>query len=327
MAFTRISAHESSDRGSSMRRLLTAARLIAALIVCLPRSTAAQPWVPPAGTGAVTVGLQRIDHTGHRVTDGTLFSNGKSLNVSLYIGAEYALTDRWSLSATLPYVFGKYSDPAPPPPFVPFLPIDQCRCWNSDFQDFDVTARYSVAIGSVALTPSLSATLPVQDYAYRGEAAVGRHLRELRVGVDAGLRLDAFHPRLSLDGRYALALVERVLDIPNNRSNGAVGVAYRIRPNLSARAVVGWQRTHGGLRIGSPPPSDLLPPGEVNTRERVDEHDRLLRDNSTHVGGTVSYQFTRVDVFATYLAFVSGSDTHAGRAITTGISWPFELRR
>jgi hypothetical protein len=70
-----------------------------------------------------------------------------------------------------------------------------------------------------------------------------------------------------------------------------------------------------------------LPPGEVNTPERLDQHDRLLRDNSTHVGWTVSYHFTRVNVFGSYVAFMEGSDTHAGRAMTTGISWPFELRR
>ncbi len=306
---------------------MIAARQITALVILLPRVVGAQPWVPPAGTGALSIGVQRIDHTGHRVTDGTLFSNGRSLNVSLYIGAEYALTDRWSISATLPYVFGRYTDAEPPPPFIPFLAIDQGRCWNSGFQDFDVTARYSVASGSFALTPSVSAALPSQNYVYRGEAAVGRHLRELRLGVDAGLRLDAIHPRLSFDGRYSLAIVERVLDIPNNRSNGAVGIAYRLRSNLSARAAVGWQRTHGGLRLGSPLPSDLLPPGEVNTPERLDQHDRLLRDNSTHVGWTVSYHFTRVNVFGSYVAFMEGSDTHAGRAMTTGISWPFELRR
>jgi hypothetical protein len=30
-------------------------------------------------------------------------------------------------------------------------------------------------------------------------------------------------------------------------------------------------------------------------------------------------------VFASYIAFVGGTDTHAGGALTAGISWPFEL--
>ena len=50
-----------------------------------------------------------------------------------------------------------------------------------------------------------------------------------------------------------------------------------------------------------------------------------MRDNYWHVGGGVSYSFSRMDVFASYIAFVGGTDTHAGGAFTAGISWPFEL--
>jgi hypothetical protein len=32
-----------------------------------------------------------------------------------------------------------------------------------------------------------------------------------------------------------------------------------------------------------------------------------------------------MDVFASYIAYVSGTDSHAGRALTLGVSWPFEL--
>jgi len=66
-------------------------------------------------------------------------------------------------------------------------------------------------------------------------------------------------------------------------------------------------------------------PGEVNTPERLLQHDRLLRDNYFHAGGGLSYSFPRMDVFLSYIAFVSGTDTHAGRAFTLGVSWPFEF--
>jgi len=289
------------------------------------RSAAGQAWVPSAGTGSVTFAVQRIDHTGHRVTDGTLFANGQSVNVSLYFGIDYALTDRWMVSAALPYVFGKYLDPQPPPPFIPFLPVDACRCWNSSAQDFDVTVHYNVVNGAFALTPSISAGVPSHDYAYRGEAVVGRRLRELRLAIDAGQRLDLISDRLSVSGQYAYAVVERVLDIPNNRSNATLGVSMQVASKLSTRGLLSWQRTHGGLRAGSPPPAALTLPGEVNTAERLEQHDRLLRDNSLRLGASATYQLPRLEVFASYLSFVQGTDTHAGRAITIGISWPFEL--
>ena len=51
----------------------------------------------------------------------------------------------------------------------------------------------------------------------------------------------------------------------------------------------------------------------------------FMRDNYWHVGGGLSYSFSRMDVFASYIAFVGGTDTHAGRALHAGISWPFEV--
>jgi hypothetical protein len=57
------------------------------------------------------------------------------------------------------------------------------------------------------------------------------------------------------------------------------------------------------------------------------EHDRLLRDNNWRLGAGITYSMPQMDVFASYVEFVRGTDSHAGRAFTTGISWPFELGR
>jgi hypothetical protein len=81
---------------------------------------------------------------------------------------------------------------------------------------------------------------------------------------------------------------------------------------LSARGALAWQVSHGGLRS-----------------TEIDENtfllfDRILRDNYFHAGGGVSYSFPRVDMFFAYVAYVGGTDTHAGRAVTIGISMPFE---
>ena len=32
------------------------------------------------------------------------------------------------------------------------------------------------------------------------------------------------------------------------------------------------------------------------------------------------------EVFGSYVHFADGTDTHAGRAISFGVSWPFQLR-
>jgi hypothetical protein len=94
---------------------------------------------------------------------------------------------------------------------------------------------------------------------------------------------------------------------------------------LLVRGLSLWQRTHGGLRVGSDPPSALGFAGEVNSSERRLEHDRLLRDNYWHLGTGVSYSLPRVDLFGSYIEYVKGTDSHAGRVFTVGASWPFEL--
>ena len=283
--------------------------------------------MPPRGSGSVTVLHQRISYTGHRLTDGSVFDGVQSTNLAFYVDVEYALTDRLSFSAGLPYVFAKYTDPNPPPPPIPYLPVDECHCWNDGWQDFGFTARYNVIDKGFALTPSVSVGVPSHNYNFRGEAVLGRHLREVRVAIDAGQRLDAISSRLSVQGSYSYAFVERVIDIPNNRSNASVEGSYLLTRKLATRGFLSWQRTHGGLRFGSGPQADLVFPGEVNTPERLFQHDRLLRDNHWRVGGGAAYSFSHVDVFASYSAFAGGTDAHTGRVLTFGVSWPFQLGR
>lgn len=298
------------------------------VIVCLSLTPAAsgQAWVPPAGVGAVSTQFQWISNTGHFLTDGSLRPAAASQNASVYIETEYAFTDRLSFDFGVAYVFSRYSSKDNPPPIFPFLPTDQCRCWNSEWQDVGFTARYNVLGGSrrsYAVTPSISVGIPSHDYAFRGEAVVGRNLREVRLAVDAGKRLDMISRRLSVQGRYSYTFVEKVLDIPNNRSNINLEPGYELSRKLFVRALFTWQRVHGGLRLGAPGTA-LVPPGDINTPELLVQSDRLRRANYFHVGTGASYSLRHVDLFASYIAYASGTDTHAGRAFTVGASWPFE---
>lgn len=319
-----------SPDGSPIYGSPRSAVLALALSVGIVWQARGQAWVPPAGEGSVSFSYQRIDNTGHRLTNGFLIPAGNSLDMGLYIEGEYSPINRLAVTVGLPYVFAKYTDPNPPPPPLPYLPVDQCHCWQSGVQDFGFSARYNLigqTSGFFVLTPSIAATIPSHAYNYRGEAALGRDLRELRVGVDVGERMDRLVRNLSLQEHYSYAFVERVLGIPDNRSNANLEGVYVIKRRLAPRGFVSWQRTHGGLRSGSPPPAALVFPGEIDTPDLLEQHDRLLRDNNWRAGGGLAYSFPQVDLFAYYIAFISGTDTHAGRAITLGFSLPFQLKR
>jgi hypothetical protein len=291
-------------------RVLTGGLPAAALFLAAPTAVSGQAWVPPARVGVVSLVYQDIDNTEHRLTDGSTLDGYDSISRGVLLNVDYAVTDRFSFSVGLPYIGAKYLGPEPS--FFG-LPIDDCRCWNTGWQDLSATVRYNLANGAFALTPSLAFGVPTHDYDYFGEAVLGRNLREVRAAIDVGQRLDAISPRLSLTGRYSYAWVEQVLGLPNNRSNMSVEPSLLVTRRLNARLALSWQRSHGGLRS-----SDIL------SDEQVGQFDRILRDNYFHIAGGISYSLPRFDLFASYVHYSGGTDTHAGRAITAGLSWPFE---
>ena len=316
---------------SGVRRPRLCALSIIGFCLALPNHLPAQAWVPRRGQGSISLSYQRINNYGHILSDGRLVEGGRSLNISLFLEVDYSVTNRLSFTAGLPYVFGKYTDPLPPAgTLLPFLPKDYCHCWHSGPQDVGFTAHYNVVRaegGAFSITPSASVILPSQNYDFRGESALGRHLRQFIFSLDAGQRMDVISSNLAVQGHYSFAFVERAVnDVPLNRSNvGAEATYLFVKTRLVARGVVSWQRMHGGLILGSPF-SSPSPPFEFNTPERLYQFDRLVRENYFHAGGGFTYSFPRMDVFVFYIPYVNGQQTHAGRALTIGVSWPFELR-
>ena len=307
------------------RRLLAAAAIVVAL-ASAPSQVAAQAFTLPEGVWAVTVAWQYIDNTGHRLSNGDLMKVGQSVSTGVLFEVDYGVTDRFSGTVGIPYIFAKYTDGVPPP-FIPYLPVDTCHCWHSTFQDISLTARYRLGDDPWAVTPIVRYVQPSHDYNYRGEAVVGRDLRELQVGVHTGLRLAGLLPRASLQAAYTYSFVQKILNVPNDRSNVLLSIGYAATSRLYVHADANWQRTHGGLRFGSPTGDPFFPPGEVNTPDLLREHDRMLQDNYWHAGGGLSYSFGPFDVFASVSKYLSGTETHNGQAYTVGLTWYFNLSR
>jgi hypothetical protein len=278
--------------------------------LCFAHAAFAQAWPAPRRVGGVSFIYQSVANTGHRLHDGTVLTGFDSASQSLLFTLDYAFTDRFSMTIGVPYLGSKYQGPEPS---LFLLPIDECFCWNHGWQDVGGTARYNLLNGLTAVTATASINVPSHTYDYIGEAVLGRALNEFRVGVDAGHRLAAW-PMLSVSGRYSYAFVEEVMGYSTNRSNIAIEPSYVVTRKVTAGAVLAWQRTHGGLRSN-----------EFTTEELFQQFDRLIRDNSFHVGASLSRSFRHLDAFVSYLHYVAGTDTHAGHAITVGVSWPFEI--
>ena len=302
------------------------AALAVVAIVASTRPAAAQAWAPRAREGEVAFAVQTIDHLG-RVFKDVRFDCCETTNVALVVDTSYGLTNRWSISAGLPYVFAKFwardhPESPPPPDWLTLSPVDTCRCLHSSFQDVTFGAHYNLVRvrRAFSLMTSMTTGVPSHAYPYVGEAVVGFDLKELGLSADASQQLNFLVPGLSIDGRYAYTFVERVLDISHNRSNLGLDVGYAFPARLAGHVIMSWQRTHGGVRIDEIAAHPQAP--AVYT-----EFHRLLRDDYFHAGAGVSYTWREWDLSFSFQKTISGDNTHDVHVYTVEAGRSFRLRR
>jgi hypothetical protein len=303
------------------RRVFVATAIVAAC-ASAPSYVVAQAFTAPEGVGSVTVAWQWVDNTGHRGSDGFLVARGQSITSSALVEVDYGVTDRLSATFSIPYVFAKYTGALPS---FSRLPVDECACWHSAFQDLSLAVRYRLGDETRALTPIFKYDRPSHDYPYAGEAVVGRNLQEVQIGLSGGLRLAGLLAKATVQGGYTYAFVEKAIDeIPIDRSNGSMEFGYAVTRALFVRGSGTWQRTHGGLRAGSASGIPFPLPGELNTPDRFAQRDRITRSNYWHAGGGISYNVGPADLWVSIDKYIWGTDTHNGQAYTVGSTWYFD---
>ena len=287
----------------------------AAVALVLPASAAAQVFTPPARVGSVTVGWQWVENTGHILTDGTFFPRGQSVTTSLLVEVDYGVTERFAATASVPFVFARYTGDLPP---RSGLELDACRCWNESFQDLSIAGRYRFGDEFWALTPNVRYIQPTHDYQYLGEAVVGPNLRQLLLGISGAWRLAPALPKASIQAGYTFALVETIEDIRPNRSNLTASFGYSLTRSLYVHGGALFQKNHGGITAfgiaGAPP-------------EQAAQADRLLKMRYWHATGGVSYSTRFADLFFVAEPYIWGRDTHDGIAYTVGSTWYFDFSR
>jgi hypothetical protein len=305
---------------------LTMPRPVLAVLAILavgasPGPAAAQAWAPRAREGNVTFVTQVIDHVGRVLGDVRIDCCGTT-NVALVVDADYGVTDRWSISASLPYVFAKYRGGPPDgaAAFLPYPAVDSCHCVHNAVQDFEFGSHYNLlrVRRSFSLMTSMSFGIPSHEYDYVGEAVVGFGLKQLDLSANAGWQLNFIAPGLSVDGHYGYTIVERALGISHNRSNARFDASYTFSNRLGGRVILSGQRTYGGLQF----PFDIEPfPG------RYSDFHRLLRDNYLQAGAGVSYAWGVWELSLSFLRTVSGTNTHDVHVYTATAGRSFRLRR
>jgi len=289
-------------------RLAAAACASAAL---LPGPSIAQAWLPGAGDFSLNLNYVDALSTRHYLPDGSEVDVGHTRSQTMSLSASYAVSDRISLMASLPWVQTRYTGDRPHPGEV-----DDGHS-HSTITDVYLAAHFQLTLDPVAIAPYVAALVPTHDYPTLGHSAPGRGLNEYWLGLYAGKSLHPWIPRTYLQARYNYAFVEKVAGISHDRSNAGLEAGYFLSERVSIRAFVDWQETHGGIDVPTHLGDPLFP-----------YHDQLGAEGHLNLGGGVSWTISdQFGIHCSHTQSIRGENGHKlDRGLSLGISYAPALR-
>lgn len=215
------------------------------------------------------------------------------------ISGDYALSERWTVYASLPYVQKRFV-PAPGDPYggdphnpndpwwIDFVPPDKRFIddgdWHGGWQDMSVSVSYLALDGPLSISPFIGYGWPTTDYPFYAKAAIGLNLWNIPVGVDF-----TYIPYFSdwyLTGNLAYVFSEQPLDVNVDYWLGSVETGYWFKPNFSINVFLTLKYLRDGYLLPwsyTDDPTYANYPFDFDTIEWW-QHDRLLRHRFLDAG-------------------------------------------
>jgi hypothetical protein len=279
------------------------------------------------GEGSIRLEYQYV-RTGAFVSSIGESDIGNTDGHTILISLNYALTDRWTLSASLPWINKRHQGALPHDPVVditqwtpPDLTLVDDGQYHSGLQDLYVGVGYLAKSGPLTIEPHISFGTPVQDYQVYAHAALGRDIWHLPVGVF----LD-YQPALSdffFSGDFSYVFTEKTLgvDISHFLIYGAVG--YYVTPRIAPKIFVNIKQGNKGLDF----------PDDYDLTALNDEiwynHDRMIQHNFINAGVSVDWVVNdRYLLSFSWFKMIDPDQVNiVDRAWTVGVTRRFSSRR
>lgn len=304
--------------GRHISSLISAALLLAVPFVCEAQSQ-------QRGDASLRVEYQYIG-TGAYEGETAIFDYWTTDSHVALISGDYALSERWTLYAALPYVRKRFNpgdldfgtgpgDPHDPNAdyWIDFVPPDK-RFWDDgeyhgDFQDLSFGVMYRVVDGPAwTVSPYIGYAVPASDYPFYAKAAIGLNLWNIPVGVDV-----SFVPYFSdwhFRGNLAYVFSEEPLGQNVDYWLAYLSAGYWFKPNFSMDVFLSSKYLTDGLIIDydfSDNPADY-PASYDNIRWW--QHDRLIRHRILNLGISIDYFVTeKYQLSGTYYQSVWADQT------------------
>lgn len=234
------------------------------------------------GSGQVVLTYQFNSTDGFESSIGDLPIGSIDTHV-MNVELQYALTDRLTITAGLPYVRKRYNNgPLPHDPMLlvpprPYIENVDLGDWNTGFQDFNIGAKYRLIEGAFSVSPFAYLGVPSNEYPFYGNAAIGQQLTRLQLGSSLMWYPGLSNAYYSADIGYVF--VEKTMGVSVNYWNIRVEAGYQFTPRITGRLF-------GLLKKGS---GNSVPdnyPGfpTALTDELWYQHDRMLKHNYMNIG-------------------------------------------
>ena len=220
------------------------------------------------------------------------------------LSGDYALSDRWTVYAALPYVQKRFNaDPNDPyggdphnpndPWWIDFVPPDKRFVDDGDFhgglQDLSVGLSYLALDGPLTVSPYIAYGFPADNYPFYAKAAIGTNLWNLPVGVS--LSYVPYFSDWFFNGDLAYVFSEKPLGVNVDYWLGFLSAGYWFKPRFSVSVFLSAKYIRNGYLLAGTYFGKL---GYVNypqdfaTREWW-HHDRLLRHRFANAGIAFDY--------------------------------------
>lgn len=237
---------------------------------------------PQKGDASLTLEYQYIRTGDFDSSLGTLDLGIMDTHVMLLSGT-YALNERWTVMANVPYIKRRYIGETPHDAvaeFSDFQPPDLTfiddGTYQRGWQDLYMGVQYLAKDGPLSVTPYMYYGTPTNDYHIYGWSAIGRNIWHLPVGVKF-----AFIPYFSdwyFSGDIAYVFTEKTLGVDISHWLVKASASYYLTSRFAPNIFISIKKSFNGLDFGEQFISNYA------DTETFYLHDRVLKHNYINAG-------------------------------------------
>lgn len=272
----------------------------------------AQAWVPGKGQGAVSLILHQSETTKLTDSHGHADHFGKVIGRTLFLNIDYGLSDRWAISASLPFKSNRYTGQDPHNPQTLPFPNDQRFVDDGQFHDgwadWSVALRYQWRTEPFLITPFIVYSRPSHPYTFFAHSAFGNQQWALTAGVHVGGWLSPPLQNLYWQAGYAYSF-EQPLDHRHvNRGVVSLEAGYFLTPRLEAHLGVEHENSYGDtINL----PQDFFNADGSLNPGNLYYHDQLAASRYTNATMGLDYQLNdRYQLSLHYARTLNSANAH-----------------